>query len=383
MDVIEEGASLKAEGRRPVEGAAYLFLHDLCALSEQRLGALVPIFASVHAGVSHGSHAPAVGDFKGRAIENQQSVLAPIHADDEDKDASMSPSPSPAVTLELVNGLLVALKLCVASSAPLVAKLMNEAQALEQKATSAAAGQKKEEAEAAAAEVAAVVTKWCALLERCVAAAVRALQVAMVVVADAGFDSNDNDDNITGGVEGEDGACLQSFTNPAAKARQNSKGKASSSESNGPSSAMAVNAANAAQGISSSTNNSNSETASISNSYGEDAGAAARGGGKEAKGDAAFMLFQAAVVGGWQMAREACGCLAALVQAMPLPTQEDDTDSYGKDEDDGGGARSGITGVRLPSSVLKVATVRAVGDALLDALQRLRHTGAIVAAQVL
>jgi hypothetical protein len=317
-------------------------------------------------------------------VENQHSVLASTSAgtpaadrtatavDDDESAAS-----SPAVTLELVNGLLVALKLCVASSAPLVAKLMAEAQARQHTAAAGAAtDQGKEQAEAAAAQAAAVVVKWCALLERCVAAAVRALKVAMVVVADAGFDTNNDyateGSTVSGAGEEDEGACLQSFTNPAAKARENTKAKGSTSAESSTltSSAMAVNAANGAQGITS----SNSGDGATANSYGEDAGAAARGGGKEAKGDAAFMLFQAAVVGGWQMAREACGCLAALVQAMPLPTQEDT--HY--DEGSGTGGKR----VRLPSSVLKVATVRAVGDALLDALQRLRHTGAIVAAQV-
>jgi hypothetical protein len=257
---------------------------------------------------------------------------------------------------------------------------MAEAQARQHTAAAGAAtDQGKEQAEAAAAQAAAVVVKWCALLERCVAAAVRALKVAMVVVADAGFDTNNdgvNDSTLSGGggEVGDEGACLQSFTNPAAKTCENTKAKGSTSAESSTltSSAMAVNAANGAQGITS----SNSGDGATANSYGEDAGAAARGGGKEAKGDAAFMLFQAAVVGGWQMAREACGCLAALVQAMPLPTQED------THYDEGSGGGTGGKRVRLPSSVLKVATVRAVGDALLDALQRLRHTGAIVAAQV-
>jgi hypothetical protein len=311
---VGDGAGISS-----AEGAAFGFLSDLCRLAEVRLGALVPVFAAVHAGVSHKSHAPAVGDFQGQAADSRAKA-ADAAATARNEDAASPPA------LELVNGLLVALKLCVASSAPLLAQLMAHAHAVSHAAATAA------------------VVRWCALLERCVAAAVRALEVAMVVVADAGPDEG-------GGEEegGEGGGCLQSFTNPAAKPRRAAAKPAAASAAAG----AAVNAASGATGGAA--------------GYGEDAGAAARGGGKESNGDAAFLQFQAAVVGGWQMARDASGCLAALAQAMPLPA--DDCDGSAQDA-------SG-----LPSSFLRVATVRAVGDALLNALQRLRHTGAIVAAQ--
>ena len=84
------------------------------------------------------------------------------------------------------------------------------------------------------------------------------------------------------------------------------------------------------------------------------------------------------------MARDAASCLAAFARAIPLPSVDDSE----ADPDTGSGLGAEVDGMDVGSSsgdgsnpLLGVVQVTEMGGLLLDALQRLKHTGAISAAQ--
>ena len=87
---------------------------------------------------------------------------------------------------------------------------------------------------------------------------------------------------------------------------------------------------------------------------------------------------------GWQMARDAASCLAAFAHAIPLPHLDDSE----ADPDASSNVGAEVDGMDVGSNsgdgvnpLLGVAQVTEMGGLLLDALQRLKHTGAISAAQ--
>ena len=309
MDTATKGGMSVLDFRSCLEPSR-LYLSELVAVLSQRLDQLAPAFEQLMTGCL-------------------PTVVTGVGTEANDKDAP----------LHLVNGLLVAIKSTIIALSSDLHELASAAESSDS-ATSGA----HEEAE-----------KWRQAVGEMVVQVMRALTIAMTIVAEppAGMYPN-----LLDGAAAADGAQL---------------GVGSTAEGGG-----GVNGAmgSIVKGIA--VNSSNSMTNVVPNSvmgFGEDAGAAAR---------SEDSMQQKAVVGGWQMARDAASCLAAFARAIPLPSVDDSE----ADPDTGSGLGAEVDGMDVGSSsgdgsnpLLGVVQVTEMGGLLLDALQRLKHTGAISAAQ--